>query len=51
METNYFSSAGSEIIFSEDVSIIVPTIFPLACPFTGKFTVSCDVIIPLSGSK
>ena len=37
-------------IFSEDVSIVF-TVFPLACPFTGKFTGAlCDVTIPLSVS-
>ena len=35
-------------IFSQNVSI-VSSIFPVACPFTGKFTVElCNVTIPVS---
>ena len=48
-ETNYFPLRVQRFIFSEDVSI-VPTIFPVACPFTGKFIVSNYVTFPLLGA-
>ena len=43
-----FSLQVQRLIFSQDVSI-VSTIFPVACPFTSKFTVElCNVTIPVS---
>ena len=51
-ETNYFSfAAGSEIYFSDDVSIVLTVFWVVAWPFTGKCTGKlCDVTILLPGA-